>query len=61
VWTSRTDVANNDLQAHRALVRPILGTFVRLAALTGDASPVGSCVRPASVGFWQFNFGNNVA
>jgi hypothetical protein len=42
-------------------VRPILGTFFRLAALTRDASLVRSCVRLASVGFWQFDLGDDVA
>jgi hypothetical protein len=61
LWTSWADIANNDSHAHRALVRPILGTFFRLAALTRDASLVRSCVRLASVGFWQFDLGDDVA
>ncbi|KAI9511816.1 hypothetical protein F5148DRAFT_1167822, partial [Russula earlei] len=43
LWASWVDVANNDAQAHRALVRPLLGTFFRLAARTRDASLVTSC------------------
>ncbi|KAH9178119.1 hypothetical protein EDB89DRAFT_1929355, partial [Lactarius sanguifluus] len=46
LWTSWADIANNDSHAHRALVRPILAR---------DASLVRSCVRLASVGFWQFD------
>jgi hypothetical protein len=61
LWTSWVDIANNDSHAHRALVRPILSTFFRLAALTRDASLVRSCVRLASVGFWQFDLGDDVA
>ncbi|KAH9068462.1 hypothetical protein EDB83DRAFT_2263052 [Lactarius deliciosus] len=61
LWRSWADIANNDSHAHRALVRPILGTFFRLAALTRDASLVHSCVRLASVGFWQFDLGDDVA
>ena len=61
LWTSWAGIANNDSHAHRALVRPILGTFFRLAALTRDASIVRSCVRLASVGFWQFDLGDDVA
>ena len=61
LWTSWVDIANNDSQSHRALVRPILGTFFRLAALTRDASLVRSCVGLASVGFWQFDLGDDVA
>ena len=61
LWTSWADMAINDSHAHRALVRPILGTFFRLAALTRDASLVRSCVRLASIGFWQFDLGDDVA
>lgn len=61
LWTSWADIANNDPHAHRALVRPILGTFFRVAALTRDPSLVHSCVRLASVGFWQFDLGDDVA
>ena len=61
LWTFWADTANNDSHAHRALVRPILGTFFRLAARTRDASLVRSCVRLASVGFWQFDLGDDVA
>jgi hypothetical protein len=61
LWTSWVDIANNDSHAHRAVVRPMLGTFFRLAALTRDASLVHSCVRLASVGFWQFDLGDDVA
>ena len=61
LWTSWADMAIDDSNAHRALVRPILGTFFRLAALTRDASLVRSCVRLASVGFWQFDLGDDVA
>ncbi|KAN0132965.1 hypothetical protein V8E53_009330 [Lactarius tabidus] len=61
LWTSWADIANNDSHAHRTLVRPIVGTFFRLAALTCDASLVRSCVRLASVWFWQFDLGDDVA
>jgi len=61
LWVSWVDVANNDAHAHRALVRPLLGTFFRLAARARDASLVTSCVRLASVGFWQFDLGDDVA
>jgi hypothetical protein len=54
-------MANDDSHAHCALVRPISGTFFRLAALTRDASLVRSCVRLTSVGFWQFDLGDDVA
>ncbi|KAN0132968.1 hypothetical protein V8E53_009333 [Lactarius tabidus] len=61
LWTSWVDIANNDSHAHRALVRPILGAFFRLVALTRDASLIRSCVRLASVGFWQFDLSDYVA
>ena len=61
LWVSWVDVANNDAHAHRALVRPLLGTFFRLAALTCDISLVNSCVRLASAGFWQFDLGDDAA
>jgi hypothetical protein len=61
LWTSWVDVSNNDAHAHRALVRPLLGTFFRLAALTRNPSLVNSCVRLASVGFWQFDLGDDAA
>src|SRR6266404_38446 len=43
------------------LVCLTLGTFFRLTALTRDAYPVRSCARLASVRFWQFELGDNVA
>ncbi|KAF8273294.1 hypothetical protein EI94DRAFT_1298434 [Lactarius quietus] len=61
LWTSWANIANNDSHAHRAIVRPVLGTFFRLAAITRDPSLVRSCVRLASVGFWQFDLGDDVA
>ncbi|KAH9972059.1 hypothetical protein BGW80DRAFT_1316170 [Lactifluus volemus] len=61
LWASWVEVANNDAHAHRALVRPLLGTFFRLAALARDTSLVYSCVRLASVGFWQFDLGDDTA
>jgi len=61
LWTAWVDIANNDTQAHRALVRPLLGTFFRLATRARDASLVTSCVRLASVGFWQFDLGDDAA
>jgi hypothetical protein len=61
LWTVWVDIANNDTQAHRALVRPLLGTFFRLATRARDASLVTSCVRLASVGFWQFDLGDDAA
>ena len=61
LWASWAEVANNDAQAHRALVRPLLGTFFHLAALARDTSLVCSCVRLASVGFWQFDLGDDAA
>ncbi|KAH9960907.1 hypothetical protein BC827DRAFT_1267959 [Russula dissimulans] len=61
LWASWVDIANNDAHAHYTLVRPLLGTFFRLAARARDASLVTSCVRLASVGFWQFDLGDDVA
>jgi hypothetical protein len=61
LWESWVDIANNDARAHRAVVRPILGTFFRIAARTRDVSLVTSCVHLASVGFWQFDLGDDAA
>jgi hypothetical protein len=61
LWASWVDIANNDGQAHPALVRSLLGSFFRLAARSRDASLVTSCVRLASVGFWQFDLGDDAA
>src|SRR6266478_3426960 len=61
LWMSWVDIANNDARAHRAVVRPLLGTFFRIAARTRDVSLVTSCVHLASVGFWQFDLGDDVA
>lgn len=61
LWAAWVDIVNNDAQAHRALVRPLLGTFFRLATRARDASLVTSCVRLASVGFWQFDLGDDAA
>ncbi|KAI0267743.1 hypothetical protein BC834DRAFT_842430 [Gloeopeniophorella convolvens] len=61
LWTSWANIIHNDANTHRALIRPLLGTFFRLAAVTRDASLVGSCVRLASVGFWQFDLGDDAA
>ncbi len=61
LWVSWVDIANNDAQAHCAVVRPLLGTFFRVAARTRDASLVTSCVHLASVGFWQFDLGDDAA
>lgn len=61
LWASWVDVAKNDAHAHRALVRPLLSSFFRLAARARDASLVISCVRFASVGFWQFDLGDDAA
>lgn len=61
LWVSWVDIANNDARAHRAVVRPLLGTFFRIAARTRDASLVTSCVHLASVGFWQFDLGDDAA
>ena len=61
LWASWVDIANNDAQAHRAAVRPLLGTFFRVAARTRDESLVTSCVHLASVGFWQFDLGDDAA
>ena len=48
-WTFWADTANIDSHAHGTLVRPILGTFLRLAALASDASPHTFCVRQVLV------------
>ena len=61
LWESWVDIANNDARAHRAVVRPLLGTFFRIAAQTRDVSLVTSCVHLASVGFWQFDLGDDAA
>ena len=61
LWVSWVDIANNDAVAHRAVVRPLLGTFFRVAARIPDASLVTSCVHLASVGFWQFDLGDDAA
>lgn len=61
LWASWVDIANNDAHAHPALVRPLLGTFFRLATRARDASLVISSVRLASVGFWQFDLGDDSA
>ena len=61
LWVSWVDIANNDARAHRAIVRPLLGTFFRIAARTRDVSLVTSCVHLASVGFWQFDLGDDAA
>ncbi len=61
LWGSWVDIANNDAHAHPALVRPLLGTFFRLATRARDASLVTSTVRLASVGFWQFDLGDDAA
>ena len=61
LWMSWVDIANNDAQAHRAVVRPLLGAFFRVAARTRDVSLVISCVHLASVGFWQFDLGDDAA
>jgi len=61
LWASWVDIVNNDAHAHPALVRPLLGTFFRLATRARDASLVTSGVRLASVGFWQFDLGDDAA
>jgi hypothetical protein len=61
LWASWVDIANNDARAHCAVVRPLLGTFFRIAARTRDVSLVTSCVHLASVGFWQFDLGDDAA
>ena len=61
LWASWVDIANNDAQAHCAVVRPLLGAFFRVAARTRDETLVTSCVHLASVGFWQFDLGDDAA
>lgn len=61
LWVSWVDIANNDARAHCAVVRPLLGAFFRVAARTRDLSLVTSCVHLSSVGFWQFDLGDDAA
>ena len=61
LWTSWADIANSDARSHPALMRPLLGTFFRLATRARDASLVTSGVRLASAGFWQFDLGDDAA
>ena len=62
LWASWVDIAKTTMLEHTArLCAPFFGTFFRIAARTRDALLVTSCVHLASVGFWQFNLGDDAA
>ena len=61
IWRIWVEAVDDDRLVHPAVVRPIIASFLRLAARSRDDDLRRSCVGLCATGFWTFDVGDDFA
>ncbi|THH16095.1 hypothetical protein EW146_g4473 [Bondarzewia mesenterica] len=61
VWRMWSEAVDDDRSVHPAIIRPLIASFVRLAARARDDDLRRRCLHLCGTGFWTFDVGDDFA
>ncbi|TFY61047.1 hypothetical protein EVG20_g7200, partial [Dentipellis fragilis] len=61
IWSVWVEIVEDDRRVESAMIRPMVASFLRLAAATRDDDLRRACLRLCNTGFWTFHVGDDHA
>ncbi|KAA1467598.1 hypothetical protein DENSPDRAFT_793010 [Dentipellis sp. KUC8613] len=61
IWSVWVEIVEDDRRVESAMIRPMVASFLRLAAATRDDALRRACLRLCNTGFWTFHVGDDHA